>query len=184
MLHATSLQEKVPRMCTRYALPGYPFVALLLILEGTVLCCLISTSAAHDGQEQFLKRPSYLYRVNEVVSDSVVAAFIAGGTAGAVSRTIVSPLERLKILFQIQSAGRHEYKLSIGKALIKMGKDEGWRGFLRGNGTNCIRIVPYSAVQFGSYSCYKKVRWLDRFLICDRHRFKLIMLAPAFGTVS
>ena len=27
----------------------------------------------------------------------------------------------------------------------------------RGNGTNCIRIVPYSAVQFSSYTIYKKV---------------------------
>lgn len=29
--------------------------------------------------------------------------------------------------------------------------------FIRGNGTNCIRIVPYSAVQFSSYGIYKKV---------------------------
>lgn len=89
-----------------------------------------------------------------------MAAFCAGGVAGAVSRTVVSPLERLKILFQIQSVGREEYKLSVGKGLIKMWKEEGWKGFMRGNGTNCIRIVPYSAVQFGSYNFYKKVRVL------------------------
>lgn len=77
--------------------------------------------------------------------------------AGAVSRTIVSPLERLKILYQIQSAGREEYKMSVWKALVKMGREEGWRGFMRGNGTNCIRIIPYSAVQFGSYNFYKRV---------------------------
>lgn len=82
---------------------------------------------------------------------------MAGGVAGAVSRTIVSPLERLKILLQIQSVGREEYKLSIWKALKKMKREEGWRGFMRGNGTNCIRIIPYSAVQFGSYNFYKKV---------------------------
>ena len=87
-----------------------------------------------------------------------MAAFIAGGVAGAVSRTVVSPLERLKILFQVQSVGRQEYKLSVGKGLVKMWTEEGWRGLMRGNGTNCIRIVPYSAVQFGSYSFYKKVR--------------------------
>lgn len=86
-----------------------------------------------------------------------MAAFIAGGVAGAVSRTIVSPLERLKILLQVQSAGREEYRLSIWKALVKMWREEGWKGFMRGNGTNCIRIVPYSAVQFGSYNFYKKV---------------------------
>lgn len=58
---------------------------------------------------------------------------------------------------QIQSAGRDAYKLSIGQALKKMWVEEGWRGFMRGNGTNCIRIVPYSAVQFSSYNFYKRV---------------------------
>ncbi|KAK2762784.1 hypothetical protein FQN54_000958 [Arachnomyces sp. PD_36] len=98
----------------------------------------------------------YTANTRNQIAQPVVAAFIAGGVAGAVSRTIVSPLERLKILFQIQSVGREEYKMSIWKALVKMGKEEGWRGFLRGNGTNCIRIIPYSAVQFGSYNFYKK----------------------------
>ncbi|KAI1454485.1 mitochondrial carrier [Annulohypoxylon moriforme] len=93
---------------------------------------------------------------NDFISQPVVAAFCAGGVAGAVSRTVVSPLERLKILFQVQSAGRNEYKLSVGKALAKMWREEGWRGFMAGNGTNCIRIVPYSAVQFGSYNLYKR----------------------------
>ncbi|KAI0474522.1 mitochondrial carrier domain-containing protein [Xylaria cf. heliscus] len=92
----------------------------------------------------------------DFISSPVVAAFCAGGVAGAVSRTVVSPLERLKILLQVQSAGHNEYKLSVGKALGKMWKEEGWRGFMRGNGTNCIRIVPYSAVQFGSYNLYRR----------------------------
>lgn len=96
-------------------------------------------------------------QLRNIVSQPVMAAFCAGGVAGAVSRTVVSPLERLKILFQVQSAGRDEYKLSVGKALRKMWVEEGWRGFMRGNGTNCIRIVPYSAVQFGSYNFYKRV---------------------------
>ena len=30
-------------------------------------------------------------------------------------------------------------------------------GIDRGNGTNCVRIVPYSAVQFSAYTIYKKV---------------------------
>lgn len=91
------------------------------------------------------------------VSQPVIASFIAGGFAGAVSRTVVSPLERLKILFQVQSAGREAYKMSIWKALAKMWKEEGMKGFMAGNGTNCIRIVPYSAVQFGAFNLYKPV---------------------------
>lgn len=101
----------------------------------------------------------------EWISQPVVAAFCGGGVAGAVSRTVVSPLERLKILLQVQSVGRDAYKLSVGSALGKMWKDEGWRGFMRGNGTNCIRIVPYSAVQFSSYNFYKRV---SRIFLCPR----------------
>jgi len=104
----------------------------------------VTPSKPWDGTKEWLSQP-------------VVASFIAGGMAGAVSRTVVSPLERLKILFQIQSVGREEYKMSIGKALGKMWREEGFRGFMAGNGTNCIRIVPYSAVQFGSYNFYKRV---------------------------
>ncbi|KAI1013066.1 hypothetical protein LB503_002039 [Fusarium chuoi] len=100
--------------------------------------------------------PSRSMQFRETISQPVIAAFCAGGVAGAVSRTVVSPLERLKILMQIQSVGRDAYKLSVGKALSKMWKEEGWRGFMRGNGTNCIRIVPYSAVQFSSYNFYKR----------------------------
>ncbi|KAJ6443446.1 solute carrier family 25 member 42 [Purpureocillium lavendulum] len=102
------------------------------------------------------KPPPKFVALRERVSQPVVAAFCAGGVAGAVSRTVVSPLERLKILMQVQSVGRDAYKLSVGQALAKMWREEGWRGFMRGNGTNCIRIVPYSAVQFSSYNFYKR----------------------------
>ena len=96
------------------------------------------------------------------VSQPVVASFMAGGVAGAVSRTVVSPLERLKILLQVQS-GPSEYKMSIWKALQKIWREEGMKGMMAGNGTNCIRIVPYSAVQFGSYNIYKP-------LVCEARK--------------
>ena len=89
-------------------------------------------------------------------SSPTLTSFIAGGVAGAVSRTIVSPLERMKILFQIQGPGTASYT-GVWSTLAKMWREEGWRGFMRGNGTNCIRIVPYSAVQFAAYTTYKRV---------------------------
>ena len=96
-----------------------------------------------------------LYNVRAWVSQAVVASFLAGGIAGAVSRTVVSPLERLKILLQVQSGAASEYKNGIWGSLRKIWREEGMKGMLAGNGTNCIRIVPYSAVQFGSYNVYK-----------------------------
>ena len=105
--------------------------------------------------EQAAQAPG-VWHVRDWVSQPVVASFISGGVAGAVSRTVVSPLERLKILLQVQSGGvGSEYKMSIWKALQKIWREEGMKGMMAGNGTNCIRIVPYSAVQFGSYNIYK-----------------------------
>lgn len=120
-----------------------------------------------EGQESHRPPPlSRMIQLRHTIAQPVLAAFLAGGVAGAVSRTVVSPLERLKILFQIQSAGRMEYKLPVGQGLMKMWRDEGWRGFMRGNGANCIRIIPYSAVQFSSYNFYKKVSRPSQGKIC------------------
>lgn len=116
--------------------------------------------------------PTALTRARQSLADPVVAAFIAGGVAGAVSRTVVSPLERLKILFQVQSAGRNEYKMSVGKALAKMWREEGFKGFMAGNGTNCIRIVPYSAVQFGAYNFYKRVSTIASSIVVNFRKSK------------
>eukprot|EP01114_Cavostelium_apophysatum_P023606 TRINITY_DN8945_c0_g1_i1.p1 TRINITY_DN8945_c0_g1~~TRINITY_DN8945_c0_g1_i1.p1 ORF type:complete len:304 (-),score=47.14 TRINITY_DN8945_c0_g1_i1:9-920(-) len=81
---------------------------------------------------------------------------IAGGVAGAISRTCVSPLERLKILFQIQSPGSEKYQ-GIFRSLKMMYTEEGIAGWFKGNGTNVIRMLPYSAVQFAAYEQFKKM---------------------------
>ncbi|GEQ72385.1 hypothetical protein JCM33374_g6072 [Metschnikowia sp. JCM 33374] len=79
------------------------------------------------------------------------ASLIAGGIAGAVSRTIVSPFERAKILLQLQGPEAQKAYQGMFPTIWKMYKDEGWRGWFRGNTLNCIRIVPYSAVQFAVF---------------------------------
>lgn len=84
----------------------------------------------------------------------LVASFVAGGAAGAVSRTIVSPFERMKIILQLQQQGGHYARFF--PTLSKMWQEEGWRGMFRGNGLNCIRVVPYSAVQFCTYTSVKR----------------------------
>ncbi|KAK9376234.1 mitochondrial carrier domain-containing protein [Lipomyces chichibuensis] len=85
-----------------------------------------------------------------------VASFVAGGVAGAVSRTVVSPFERMKIIMQVQGPGSANYS-GVWGTLRRMWKEEGWRGYMRGNGINCVRIVPYSAVQYSSYTIYKEL---------------------------
>ncbi|KAA1475154.1 mitochondrial carrier [Dentipellis sp. KUC8613] len=98
-----------------------------------------------------------------VFSPQVTTYFIAGGVAGAASRTVVSPLERLKIIQQVQPAGEgaadRQYK-GVWRSLVRMWREEGFQGYMRGNGINCVRIIPYSAVQFTTYEQLKK--WFTR----------------------
>ncbi|TFY65892.1 hypothetical protein EVG20_g5196 [Dentipellis fragilis] len=98
-----------------------------------------------------------------VFSPQVTTYFIAGGVAGAASRTVVSPLERLKIIQQVQPTGKgaadRQYK-GVWRSLVRMWREEGFQGYMRGNGINCVRIIPYSAVQFTTYEQLKK--WFTR----------------------
>ncbi|KAK9333952.1 mitochondrial carrier domain-containing protein [Lipomyces starkeyi] len=92
----------------------------------------------------------------DYIARPTVASFVAGGVAGAVSRTVVSPFERTKIIMQVQGPGSTTYS-GVWGTLRRMWKEEGWRGYMRGNGINCVRIVPYSAVQYSSYTIYKEL---------------------------
>jgi Mitochondrial carrier protein len=92
----------------------------------------------------------------EKFNADTIKHLIAGGVAGAVSRTAVSPMERMKILFQVQGPEPAAYQ-GIMPTLTKMWKEEGMMGFLRGNGTNVVRIIPYSATQFAAYEQFKTV---------------------------
>uniref|UniRef100_A0A9I9DAG3 Uncharacterized protein n=1 Tax=Cucumis melo TaxID=3656 RepID=A0A9I9DAG3_CUCME len=81
---------------------------------------------------------------------------VAGGLAGGIAKTVVAPLERVKILFQTRRA---EYQ-SIGLlgSIKKIAKTEGFLGFYRGNGASVARIVPYAALHYMAYEQYR--RWI------------------------
>ncbi|XP_027362570.1 mitochondrial adenine nucleotide transporter ADNT1-like [Abrus precatorius] len=91
---------------------------------------------------------------------SICKSLVAGGVAGGLSRTAVAPLERLKILLQVQNSQNIKYTGSI-QGLKYIWKTEGFRGMFKGNGTNCARIIPNSAVKFFTYEqASKGVLWL------------------------
>ncbi|KAF3439578.1 hypothetical protein FNV43_RR17856 [Rhamnella rubrinervis] len=81
---------------------------------------------------------------------------VAGGVAGGFAKTVVAPLERVKILFQTRRAEFHSIGL-LG-SFKKISKTEGLAGFYRGNGASVARIVPYAALHYMAYEQYR--RWI------------------------
>ncbi|KAL8526674.1 hypothetical protein ACS0TY_015758 [Phlomoides rotata] len=89
------------------------------------------------------------------------ALFAAGAIAGAAAKTVTAPLDRIKLLMQTHGlrAGQAGVKKGIGfiEAFTLIGKEEGLKGYWKGNLPQVIRIIPYSAVQLFAYETYKKL---------------------------
>lgn len=96
--------------------------------------------------------------LDEIIEAMPVFAkeLVAGGVAGGFAKTVVAPLERVKILFQTR---RDEFK-SVGLfgSFKKISHTEGIMGFYRGNGASVARIVPYAALHYMTYEQYR--RWI------------------------
>ncbi|XP_019640784.1 PREDICTED: calcium-binding mitochondrial carrier protein SCaMC-2-like isoform X4 [Branchiostoma belcheri] len=80
---------------------------------------------------------------------------VAGGTAGAVSRTCTAPLDRLKVLLQVH--GANQARGGIMGSFQQMLKEGGVKGLWRGNGMNVLKIAPESAIKFMAYERLKKL---------------------------
>ncbi|KAK9986430.1 hypothetical protein SO802_031381 [Lithocarpus litseifolius] len=89
-----------------------------------------------------------------------VQQLLAGGIAGAFSKTCTAPLARLTILFQVQ--GMHSDVSALSKASIwreasRIINEEGFRAFWKGNLVTIAHRLPYSSVSFYAYERYKNL---------------------------
>ena len=83
----------------------------------------------------------------------------AGGGAGIIARTASAPLDRIKLLFQVQAMKSSGIEgtayTGVGQAFAKIYREEGILSFWKGNGVNVIRVAPYAAAQLTSNDFYK-----------------------------
>jgi solute carrier family 25 phosphate transporter 23/24/25/41 len=108
-----------------------------------------------------------------------VNTLIAGGAAGAVSRTSTAPLDRLKVLLQVHANSKNNLGFVTGmKQLFQEG---GFRGLWRGNGINVIKIAPESAIKFMAYEKMKILVKGDNAEITPLQRF---MAGSTAGVIS
>ncbi|GFY73407.1 hypothetical protein TNIN_51981 [Trichonephila inaurata madagascariensis] len=87
--------------------------------------------------------------------------FVAGGVAAAISKTAVAPIERVKLLLQVQHASKQisadkQYKGMVD-CFVRIPKEQGFLSFWRGNFANVIRYFPTQALNFAFKDKYKQV---------------------------
>ncbi|KAL6463752.1 hypothetical protein MHYP_G00281430 [Metynnis hypsauchen] len=80
---------------------------------------------------------------------------VAGGGAGAVSRTCTAPLDRLKVLMQVHASRSNTMCITGG--FSQMIREGGVRSLWRGNGINVLKIAPESAIKFMAYEQIKRL---------------------------
>lgn len=90
------------------------------------------------------------------------ADLAAGGTAGGISKTIVAPIERVKLLLQTQDAnpliksGEVPRYTGIANCFTRVAREQGFSSFWRGNLANVIRYFPTQAFNFAFKDNIKK----------------------------
>jgi hypothetical protein len=91
----------------------------------------MSTSKSFN---EFLKLPQEIRNI------------IAGGIAGMVAKSVVAPMDRIKILYQISSA---KFQLrNVPKVAYTIVQTEGISALWKGNTATLIRVFPYAGIQF------------------------------------
>jgi solute carrier family 25 (adenine nucleotide translocator) protein 4/5/6/31 len=93
-------------------------------------------------------------KLEQLASDLVI-----GGSIGAVSKTVMAPVERVKLLLQTMDsnpevlAGRVAKYNGIGDCFNRVYSEQGPKAFWRGNLVNCLRYAPQqgSALAFNDF---------------------------------
>eukprot|EP00285_Hemiselmis_virescens_P011260 CAMPEP_0173377718 /NCGR_PEP_ID=MMETSP1356-20130122/996_1 /TAXON_ID=77927 ORGANISM="Hemiselmis virescens, Strain PCC157" /NCGR_SAMPLE_ID=MMETSP1356 /ASSEMBLY_ACC=CAM_ASM_000847 /LENGTH=422 /DNA_ID=CAMNT_0014330583 /DNA_START=41 /DNA_END=1309 /DNA_ORIENTATION=+ len=85
--------------------------------------------------------------------------FLKGGISATISKTAVAPIERIKLLLQVQATSTQitePYK-GIMDCASRVYKDQGIGAFWRGNTANIIRYFPTQALNFAFKDKYKEI---------------------------
>ncbi|KKZ67637.1 hypothetical protein EMCG_06697 [[Emmonsia] crescens] len=92
--------------------------------------------------------------------DYVLRTGLAGGLAGCAAKTVVGPLDRVKILFQTSNPQFAKYStgwFGVVSAMKDINSHEGMRGLFKGHSATLLRIFPYAAIKFLAYEQVRAV---------------------------
>lgn len=99
-----------------------------------------------------------LHKINKQSLEYIIRSGLAGGLAGISAKTLIAPLDRVKILFQTNNPHYKQYVGSFRgmfRAISTIYAGDGLRGLYQGHSATLLRIFPYAAIKF---VCYEQIR--------------------------
>eukprot|EP00405_Crypthecodinium_cohnii_P011732 CAMPEP_0206427480 /NCGR_PEP_ID=MMETSP0324_2-20121206/5063_1 /ASSEMBLY_ACC=CAM_ASM_000836 /TAXON_ID=2866 /ORGANISM="Crypthecodinium cohnii, Strain Seligo" /LENGTH=678 /DNA_ID=CAMNT_0053892763 /DNA_START=650 /DNA_END=2686 /DNA_ORIENTATION=+ len=78
---------------------------------------------------------------------SALDVLVVGAMAGAFSKTITAPLDRVRIMFQVNSTRAFSFK-GAAETAAQIIRESGPQGLWKGNTATLWRVVPFSGIQF------------------------------------
>ena len=137
--------------------------------EGNAHAVTSTTPSSEEQHTHSQNVTSSRRSTSDVIQLDVAFKFLlAGGVAGAVSRTATAPFDRLKIYLITSQSARNlntpfpaaqQTRSTFGalsQSLAMIYREGGLRGFWLGNGLNCMKIIPESAIKFFTYEYMKR----------------------------
>merc|ERR1711957_344928 len=101
---------------------------------------------------------------NKNMEKNFLTDFLVGGVSAAVSKTIVAPIERVKLLLQVQDAMAKKSDTATMKkyegimdCARRVSSEQGNAAFWRGNFANVLRYFPTQALNFAFKDLYKNI---------------------------
>lgn len=84
---------------------------------------------------------------------SIYERICAGASAGALSQTVIYPLDVMKTRLALGKTGQYR---GILRSCCKIYRSEGISSFYRGYVPNILGIIPYAGIELGLYETFKK----------------------------
>ncbi|KAK3543861.1 hypothetical protein QTP70_030054 [Hemibagrus guttatus] len=126
--------------------------------------CMLERPLQLSNSSPSIRLPKSASKQIKAMADAAISFakdFLAGGVAAAISKTAVAPIERVKLLLQVQHASKQisadqQYK-GIIDCVVRIPKEQGFASFWRGNLANVIRYFPTQALNFAFKDKYKQI---------------------------
>ncbi|KAH8658474.1 mitochondrial carrier domain-containing protein [Xylariales sp. PMI_506] len=96
--------------------------------------------------------------VNKRSLEYAVKSGLAGGVAGCAAKTVVAPIERVRILFQTANPQFVQYSgtsFGLVAATRHIIRSQGLSGLFKGHSAALLRVFPHAGVSFLAYEQYR-----------------------------